>query len=317
MKISAKKITWLETNIRKFGWYIPLSNLFILYGSKFLPNSIVQRIATRKHQKIEDYLVNRLYPTIEVQTKKEFPMVFVEKAPIWYCWLQGEEKLPTIPALCYDSLKRQANGHPVRFITLENYKDYVTIPDSIVQLYKEGKIKNAHFADILRLSLLYNHGGLWADATIFFSNTIPEEIFDLPFYSIKTPEEGFYVSCCRWSGFFLAGWKNNPLFGAMLEMYDSYLKEDFHFVDYLMMDYFIDILYQKIKPTKNMIDKVPYNNSSTYALRNLLIKDFNKNIWESLTKDTHVFKLDWRMYSDNDLSANKNNYFAKLSDSVK
>ena len=317
MKISREKLSLLRASIQKFGWFIPLSNLYLLYGSKFLPNSISKEIAEKKHQKVENYLLNRLRSTLKVQTKKEFPIEYVENAPIWYCWLQGEDKIPTIPTLCYNSLKKHANEHPIHLITLDNYKDYITIPDYIVQLYKKGKIKNAHFADILRLTLLYNYGGFWTDATVFFSNTISEDIFNLPFYSIKTPEEGSYVSRCRWSGFFLSGWKYNPIFGIMLKMYDSYFKEDFHFVDYLMMDYFIDILYQKNETIKDMIDKVPYNNTNTYALRNLLVKEFNRNTWETITKDTYAFKLDWRMYGDNDLSANQNNYFVRLSNSIK
>lgn len=317
MKVTKEKIYLLRKNMQQFGWFIPLSNLLILYGARFLPKSVVRKIVNKKHREIEDYLTNRLHSTIEAQVKKEFPMEYVENAPIWYCWLQGEEALPLLPKFCLESLRKQANGHPIHFITLENYKDYVSIPENIVQLHKEGKLKNAHFADILRLSLLHAHGGLWADATIYFSDPIPEAVFDSPFYTIKTLEESMYVSRCRWSGFFLAGWKNNPIFGAMLELYDFYLKEDFHFVDYLMMDYFIDILYQRNENIKNMIDTVPYNNTDIYSLKNLLPKDYDEISWNKIARNTSVFKLDWRMYNNAELEENRNSFFVQLSEANK
>ncbi|MDL2323342.1 capsular polysaccharide synthesis protein [Bacteroidales bacterium OttesenSCG-928-A17] len=314
MRVTKEKIHLLRKNIQQFGWFIPLSNLLILYGIRFLPKSIARKIVNKKHQKVEDYLIKELNSTIESAQAKHFDMEYVENAPIWFCWLQGEENLPLIPSLCLKNLKKYSNGHPIHIITLDNYTDYVTIPEHIVQLYESGKIKSAHFADILRLALLHKHGGLWADATVFLSDTLSDEIFNLPFYSIKTKEHGGYVSRCRWSVFFLAGWKGNPIFGVALEMFYVYLKNNTNFVDYLMMDYFIDILYKKHKSIKGMIDKVPYNNAEIYSLRDFLCKEFDAANWAKITKRTQIFKLDWRMYRNGELEKNRNNYFVHLSE---
>lgn len=307
-----QKIKLLCRNIQYFGMFIPVVNILILYGYKFLPKFILKKLAKQKHCKVEKYIWKRLGNVVTSYKGEHYSISYSKKAPIWYCWLQGENNMPEIPTLCLESIKKHSNEHPIYIITFDNHKRYVELPAFIITLYETKKIKAAHFSDILRMALLYKYGGAWIDATIFLSKDISEEIFTYPFYSIKTEEEGYYISRCRWSGFFLAGMKRNPIFGALLELYYAYLKENELFVDYLMMDYFIDILYQSKVEIKEMIDQIPPNNPNIYFLKNVLCKEFDQVVWEGVTRNTNIFKLDWRMYSHNELIQNKSNYYNYL-----
>ena len=85
--------------------------------------------------------------------------------------------MPPIVQSCFQSLCSHAGNHLVHLITQENISKYVTIPDYILRKVQEGKISFTHFSDILRMCLLYEHGGLWIDATVYVSEPIPEKVF--------------------------------------------------------------------------------------------------------------------------------------------
>ena len=307
------KIILLCKNIFHFGCFIPISNLLVLYGERFLPKPIFKNLVEKKHLKVKKQLHKTLYQTFSTWDNEMPEMEFVPDAPIWFCWFQGDECLPDIPSLCLKSIQRHANRHPINIITKDNYLKYVDIPEFVILLHKEGKMKTAHFCDIIRMSLLYKHGGLWMDATIFVTKDLSEDFFNYPFYSIKNEDMGHYISHCRWAGFFLSGWKNCPIYGALLKLYYAYLEKHTLFIDYLMMDYFIDILYQTNDTIKKLIDDVPLNNPDIYSLKPLLCETFDSDKFSQITQNTSIFKLDWRMYSQKDLTANKLSFYNYLN----
>lgn len=300
----------------KFGLYIPLSNIILVYGGKYLPDRLLKNISNKRNQKIQKCIV-------EIVGEKEINNIssnvsspVFEPGKIWFCWMQGEECLPEIPRLCLDSLRKHANGHEVIVLDNENYKQYVSISARVIQLYESKKLKPAHFADILRVNLLAQQGGLWVDATLLAIKNLPEDIFNRPFFSIKTQEIGHYVSRCRWAVFCLAGEKNNILFQKVASLFNIYLSHTDLFVDYFMFDQFIDILCRHNQEIRKMIDDVPINNIHTHDLSPILIQPFDRSKFQQLTRDTYLFKLSWRLYSEAELTENKDNYYHFLLQSL-
>lgn len=57
-----------------------------------------------------------------------------------------------------ESIRRNAKNNQVSLITDANYMEYVHIPSWVEQ---KRIISKTHFADLLRLSLLAEHGGIW------------------------------------------------------------------------------------------------------------------------------------------------------------
>ncbi len=55
--------------------------------------------------------------------------------------------------------------------------------------------------------------------------------------------------------------KNNPFEYFLYNIFLSYWKKYDTLVDYFLIDIFISIGYENINLIKEMIDKVPYNNS--------------------------------------------------------
>lgn len=79
---------------------------------------------------------------------------------IWVCWWQGLENAPDIVKACIESIQRNAGNHPVIVLTDENYKQYVTIPRWVEEKRRKEIITRTNYSDLLRLSLLAEHGGM-------------------------------------------------------------------------------------------------------------------------------------------------------------
>ena len=235
---------------------------------------------------------------------------------IWFCWLQGEEKMPPIPQLCLKSIRKFSNGHQVITITLQNYKHYVTLPGRIEKLFSEGKMSAAHFSDCLRLNLLNQRGGLWLDATILLVRDIENEVFKMPFFSVKTPEHGNYVSRCRWAVFCIASPRQGYLIDRITYCINQYWAKWDCVVDYLFLDYIMDYFYAHDRQSREQLDAIPYNNPSIHDLKMKLCDDYNPDIIGDLCRDNFMFKLNWRLYSKEQLAKQNTIYkhFERLLD---
>jgi len=80
---------------------------------------------------------------------------------IWLLWLQGWDKAPWIVQKVKESWEKQNDGWKIITLTSDNLKEYVDIP-----YIGKGSITPQAKSDIIRLSILEKHGGVWADATL-------------------------------------------------------------------------------------------------------------------------------------------------------
>ena len=104
---------------------------------------------------------------------------------IWTLWLQGEEKAPALVKACFRSVRRHCKQELV-VLDANTVFDYISLPDEIIQKYKDGKIGHAHFADICRVELLYRYGGYWLDSTGFVTAPIPDWIEEQDYFMYLT-----------------------------------------------------------------------------------------------------------------------------------
>ena len=308
MKFSTSDIKNLYEKTLKFGFFIPYSNLLLTYGNKLLPDSLLKHFAKKRTSKINDYLLPIIEKVNKTLSIKPIPKI-TSVNTIWIYWNQGAKKMPPISNLCYNYLKRNAGSHKVIFLSLDNYKDFVVLPEFIESLYNSGKIKHAHFADILRIYLLAQQGGLWLDATILTTSPIPDYIFQQPFWTIKIKPFGNFVSQCRWSVFALEGQKDNPLFVKLSKAFELYLSETSIFIDYFLFDHFIDLFYNSDPEIKKLIDDVPFNNPEVHALEPRLCQDFNSSWWKKIKENTSFFKLSNRSYTSAQLNSNPDSFY--------
>ena len=151
---------------------------------------------------------------------------------IFTLWLQGEDKAPPLVQACFRSVRKNCKQELV-VLDEKTVFDYITLPDVIMEKRKKGKIGHAHFADICRVELLYNHGGYWLDSTGFATSPIQKWISDEDFFvyltGLKVGSPYSFMQNCfiraRKGAYLLDAWR------AMILEYWKYENSNF---DYFM-----------------------------------------------------------------------------------
>ena len=133
---------------------------------------------------------------------------------IFTLWLQGEEQAPDIVKSCFASIRKHCT-QPLVILDGKTVFDWITLPEAIVEKYRAGKIKPAHFADICRVELLHTYGGYWLDSTCYVSAPIPAWITEHDFFVFMAGEKvhgnySFIQNCfirARKGSYLLEAWR--------------------------------------------------------------------------------------------------------------
>ena len=182
---------------------------------------------------------------------------------IWTMWWQGEENAPEIVKMCVNSMRKHSNGHKVIVLDGDNYKNYVKFPEVIEQRFAEGKadtmdlrkitLDQTKISDIVRTYLIYNYGGIWVDATIFFSADIDDELFKAKWVTLGQDDE-WYIGRGRWSTFFMGGVAGLGFSKLNYDMHIEYWKNKNYYVNYLMTDHMFDLACKERDSLEKLVD---------------------------------------------------------------
>lgn len=112
---------------------------------------------------------------------EDSPAPDAEPERIFSIWFQGEDNAPDLVKACWNSIRKNCVQELV-VLDETTIFDWIDLPDHIVQKWKSGKMRPAHFADICRIELLYRYGGLWVDATDYVSAPMPQWLLDQDFF---------------------------------------------------------------------------------------------------------------------------------------
>lgn len=216
---------------------------------------------------------------------------------------------------CIDSVRRNAGDHEVIVVTEENLSDYAHIPDWVLEKVSAGVMSRTHLSDLLRLSLLAEHGGLWLDATFFCAG--PVAVYcDLPVWSIKRPDYlHASVACGMFANYSLgcdAG--HRRVFATLRDYYLEYWRKCDELIDYLLTDYLI-VLAQRHDPSiAAAFASIEPNNPRCDDLISLLDKPFEQMEWSSLKSATRLFKLSWKQEFPSQSNGTESFYGALVCD---
>lgn len=260
-----------------------------------------------------DYIIQK-YIDID---KKYKPYNSTISDIIWVCWWQGLENAPEIVKICFERLKKTAGNRKIVLITEKNYSQYIEMPDYIIKKLKAGIISITHFSDALRVNLLSKYGGVWIDATCFFTADIFKDMTP-EFYTVKLPydEKEICVSEGKWCIFFMGSSKNNILFNFLTEFYNEYWKKEDKIMAYFLTDYAISVAYEKMSNVKKMIDNVPVNNPLIHELKEQLNNEFNQEELDKLLAQNKIHKLAHERKYINELENRKITFYGQLNRGV-
>ncbi len=249
----------------------------------------------KKHRWILAYLSDRLMPIVQKYREDTSEGTPNPEAPIWVCWWDGLDCAPPLVKQCVNSIYRNANNHPVNFITKDTIAQYMDIPSYMTEKVQAGNMGLAHLADYIRVSLLAEYGGLWLDATIYCARPIPDEVFSYPIYSMKSERtKSKYLSEHRWVCFCLGAYAGNPFYKFVRESLELYWSTEKKAIDYLFFDYIILLGLNEIAAGKTY-DKVLPNNLRRDDLQAAMNAGVPAEKWDSIIQeDTAFYKLSWR-----------------------
>lgn len=210
----------------------------------------------------------------------------------WVCWLQGIDAAPVVVKQCYASIKKWLHGWNVVLITADNFADYATLPNFIIDKWKSGIIGNAHFSDILRLQLLIEHGGLWLDATTLLTDCIPDYVLQSDFFVFHNgwmDEE--MINVANW---FIFSKRNSNL---LLTQSRDLLIEYWRKYDYAKNYFIFHMLFRMVTgANEHLWNSVPYfNQIDNHLLMNELQKPFDNQRVSQIKALTPIHKLTYKL----------------------
>ncbi|MBM6744339.1 hypothetical protein H6A32_08465 [Drancourtella massiliensis] len=252
-----------------------------------------------KHEYVKHIIRNKYSDDIE-RCKNKFhswkKSGIADNAPIWIFWWQGIEAAPEIVKLCINSIRINCGKHPVYILDKANFNQYISISDIIQNKMINGKISITHFSDILRMSILYEKGGIWIDSTVLLQGSIDKlNICRNSFFTIKHGlGEQYHVCKGLWSTFFLACTPRHPFLGGIKDILISYAEQEKVFICYLLIDCIMAVLYEDIPEVKTLIDTVPKTNEGVFKLESVLSSIYEKKVYDSLYSKIFVNKLSYR-----------------------
>lgn len=224
----------------------------------------------------------------------------VESVPkiIWFSWLQGIDNAPEIVKACLTSQRKHLVGYEFRIFDLDNYRQWVELPETVVRKYREGKIPQASFSDLLRLSVLRKYGGVWMDASVYCSG-FGNENLQQRWNRIMTSELTVFryfergskipVGLSTW---FFAAVPNQIVVSTVLDMLLAYWNDFDCLVDYYIIHLFLGLALSEFP---QFMARMPYENSNhSLLLGDALSRTYSQEAWQELVDHVAIHKLNYR-----------------------
>ncbi len=141
---------------------------------------------------------------------------------IWMYWHQGEAAAPPLVAKCIQSWRDFNPDWQIRVLDADSVSGVISLDQSVDM--SRADIGIQHKADLIRISLLAEHGGVWADASIYCAKPLNDW---LP----AALQSGFFAFSnlrrdCLLSNWFLASVAGNPLVVAVRDQMLSFFTQN-------------------------------------------------------------------------------------------
>ena len=179
-----------------------------------------------------------------------------EPEHIFSIWFQGEDEAPKIVKACWESARRKSEM-PLKVLDDKTLFDWIELPDYIMEKWRKGLIRPAHFADICRVELLYRHGGVWMDATDFLVSDLPDWMKREDFFIYLAGHDigGWYsfVQNC-----FFRAKKGNALLKMWRDTIFEYWRLEDKPADYFFHQILFRLVVENNEYAKSMFEAMPH-----------------------------------------------------------
>lgn len=263
------------------------------------------RIHGAKNDWVQKFLRKEFAVFIDEWRPKSPPLATVTDAPgfapIWICWLQGERKAPKRVAALIENVKCHAGAHAVRVVDMEEVQRLVNLPEVVTGGVKSGRLRVQTLADVARVWLLQEYGGVWLDASVLLVRQIPDQVFQRDMWTAKEIELCFpsapgLVDISMWQSYFIGSRRGGLAISFMRDFLSEYFTRYSGLVDYVLINHVAKIARDRVSGVSKLFDEIPANNElceslSQYMLRGGLASDEARSLY--LEGDTVFYKLSW------------------------
>jgi hypothetical protein len=219
-----------------------------------------------------------------------------KNAKIFTFW--NNSNPPSLIESCFESQRRNAGKHQHVILTDKTVPDYCNIPGYIWDKYHQKKMPVQTFSDILRFSLLYEHGGLWLDSTIFVAKAIPDFVFSSNYWQHKHKASSPFARKYDYFGLSaFASLPHNIVPDFCRECFYAYWLKEEKLIEYFFITIFLSMGIDNVKIIGDLFFAIPENNTNIYALIKLQDKSFDLNLWRNIIseeREVGFFKMNWR-----------------------
>lgn len=281
---------------RSLGRFV--QSLDLIWNGHILNPIWSDRVSRRKkrYEATSDSLMRylkRYAPAVAAIRPSDAP-VEPEPEHAFSIWFQGEENAPELVKACFRSMRRNLR-QPLVVLDSETLFDWIKLPDFIVEKWKKGEIPHTQFSDICRVELLYQHGGVWLDATDYVTAPVPDYIMDEDVFMFMAGEKirGYYalIQSC-----FIRGRKGNPLLDVWRNANYIYWSNENNKIDYFIHHLMLKLSVANNATAKECFGKMPkVAQDPTHTLWGAHCADtYDKAEFERLTRDSFFQKTNYK-----------------------
>lgn len=222
---------------------------------------------------------------------------------IWLLWLQGWDTVPYVVQSVRTSWEKHNPGWTVKLITEDNLHEYVDIPYI-------NKVKSpAAKSDIIRLSLLEKHGGVWADATMLCMQPLDNWVHKL----IQPSSIWMYhgrEDCTVLASWFIIAKKDSYMIKRWKEKCDEYWKNKTEAHEYSWMDFLWIDLYNnddKFKQEWSKVPKICCEDKGQSHMLAMKVNEIHPDLQDIIKNNPpHAIKLSHHNFNESDKNTNGN-----------
>ncbi|EIZ8955596.1 capsular polysaccharide synthesis protein [Cronobacter sakazakii] len=232
----------------------------------------VFQYASKHFEKKKKATIFSVIDSLNIQAAPVSQAYQAQSRVIWICWFQGLEHAPELVKRCIESVKYHTPDANVIVLNDENIPDYLNLPEYITTKYQAGLITKAQYSDIVRCSLLYQYGGIWMDATVFMTRSLPESFYENKFSSLRfrSSMQDFALSQGYWTAYFLAAQKNNSLIKLVRDILYRYWEEHDNLIEYFLIDYTFLYVWEHFPEFREMMNTQPVTGDNRFLIRRFI-----------------------------------------------
>ena len=256
----------------------------------FVFDKQIRRILKGKLAKLylKKYVKKACNVTLTDSDEKEKPRI------IWQYWEQGWDNAPEIVKKCVASVEKHKNNCEQILLDMNNLKDYVEIPQYIYDLKEKGIIKSAHFSDIVRTYLLCKHGGTWVDATVLFTEDLPEYVINSDLFVFQN-ELRIDFDGLNMASYFMSAKPNNLIMQCCKSLFEIYWKENLFLNNYFMFLHAFTMISQATECNREIFSKIPfYSFIPVQRFQAELLNQYDNERFEQIKKMAFAHKLSFK-----------------------